>query len=247
MDGEKIKVIVKKYWPIALGAVVVIYLYEKNRNSSSAGSQVAYVPSSPDSNTSALQAQLQAAQIGIAQQQESDAAASATRQNVIQYTAALGGAAQDVGSAIASIYQAEGQLPAQAIASASAQNQTALAAAATVAATGVNALPNYLNAAANTTAAAYIPLTAYANGIGGMVSSVEGNSAATLNAVGGTGKGAAQSAASSAYAGAQQSGNQGAATVSGAATGASAGMAFGPYGAIAGGVIGGAMGYFGSN
>lgn len=246
MAGEQIKVMVKKYWPIAVGAVVVIYLYEKNKsNATNAGSQIAYVPA-PADNTSALQAQLQAAQIGLAQQQESDAAASAQQQSAIQYTAALGGAAQDVGSAIAQIYQAEGQLPAQAIASASAQNQTALVAAANVAATGANALPSYLNAAANVTASAYLPLASYAQGIGGIVTSVEGNSAATLNAVAGTGGTAAQSAASSATAGAMQSANQGRNTVNGAATGAATGAMFGPYGAVVGGVVGGAAGFFSS-
>lgn len=246
MDSEKLKIIVKKYWPIALGAVALWYLYTKMRGSSSAGSQAVYVPTSSGSDTSALQAQVTAAQIGLAQQQSDAAIAATQQQNVIQYTAALGGVAQDVGSSIAQIYQAEGQLPATAIAAAASQNQTALSAAATVAATGVAALPGYLNAAANTTAAAYLPLKSYAEGIGGMVSSVEGSSAATLNAVGGTGSSAANSAASSAYAGAAQSANQGRNTVNGAAAGASTGAMFGPYGAVAGGVIGGAMGYFGS-
>lgn len=215
MDGEKIKVIVKKYWPIAVGAVVVIYLYKKNAsNNASAGTQTVYVPtSSGTDNTQALQDQLQAAQIGLAQQQEQDAVANAQQQNTIQYTAALGATAGQVGSAIAQIYQAEGQLPAAAINAASQQNQVALAAAANVAASGVQALPGYLNAAANTTVAAYAPLAAYANGIGGMVQSTAQNSSQVLNAVSQSGNSSAQSAANAAGAGASANAQSSASTM----------------------------------
>lgn len=243
MDAKEI---VKKYWPVGLAAGAILFIVLKMRGGSSAQT-VSYVPaSSGTSDAAALQEQAQVAQIGLAQQAQVNAANNAEQTNAIQYTAALGTAAQNVGSAIASIYTAEAQLPATAIAAAANQNQVALSSAAQVAATGVAALPGTLNAAANMTAAAYLPLASYANGIGGIVSDVEGNSAATLNAVGGNGSSASNAAAASASAGAASSANRGSNTVNGAATGATAGAAFGPYGMAAGAVIGGVAGYMGS-
>lgn len=102
------------------------------------------------------------------------------------------------GQSAAAAYETEAELPATAINAAANQNQIALSSAAGVAAAGIQATPDYLNAVANLATASYLPFASYAKAISGMVGNVGQSATGILNAIGQSSQSSTSAAASSA-------------------------------------------------
>lgn len=149
----------RKYWPWALGGVVGIYIVSKYMGGTSATSNAG---SSYAAQLAAQSQQSAATTLGMAQiQAQSDAGNQAaniamaklaadtsaqTASETIAYNNSVASVAAGAGSAIAQVIQAQSLLPATAINSAMAQNQTTLTASASTAIAGINALPQIDNA-----------------------------------------------------------------------------------------------------
>lgn len=120
--------------------------------------------------------------------------------DVMAYINSVTGLVAATGNAAAAAYQTEAELPAAAINAAAGQNQVALSSAAGVAAAGISATPDYLNAASNLAAASYLPFNSFAKSVGAMVGNVGQSASGILNAIGQSSASSTSAAASSASA-----------------------------------------------
>lgn len=212
MNAEHMKDWAKKHWVLIAAGIAAIYLVSKYFGSSSSASSgtsdaatvAGYNAQIAASNAAAQSTsdQYQLAQNTLAAQSE-----ATTQQAQVANTTAIGSVIGQIGSAISSTIAAQSALPAAAINAVSINNQQALAGAATVAATGVVAVPGIMQAGANQIVASYAPVTAFGSTLVGLSQSIASMGMGAFNAVGSTATGGASAAASSAQTAANANAN----------------------------------------
>jgi hypothetical protein len=213
----------KKYWPWVAGAVVGYFVIVKLMGSGStsaaaSGASDASVLAAASANAAAANSAATTAnnQYQLAQTQLSDQNALATATLQAQSLAsgqaaqvanvsAIGGVITNIGTMISSTLASQAQIPVAAINAAAAGNQVALAAAASVASAGVQALPGTLSASAQLVEAQYAPLQSYGSTLVGLADGVASTAASAMNGVAQAGSSGASAAASSSAASVQAS------------------------------------------
>lgn len=170
----------KKYWPWGLGLVGAYFVYTK------------YFSAAAASNSGSLSGMLaaqsaagaQAAQVALSQQSLSAQQEAAQNAASVASTNASANLATATGGAISQIIAAQSAIPALAINTAGANNQTALQASAQLAETAYATLPQAMNAQANQIVAVNQQFGDYMAGSTNITTSALNSTAVGLNAVG---------------------------------------------------------------
>lgn len=201
------------YWPWAAGAVVGFILIKKVMGGSGAaastGASDASVLAGASANAAAANAASTSAgytyqlnQTALSDKMQFDTATLAAQGLAtgqaaqVANVSAIGGVIGQIGTLISGTLASQSVIPVAAINAAARGNQIALAASASVASAGIQALPGTLAASAQLVQAQYAPLQSYGSTVVGLSQSIASTSASAMNGLTNAATSADKSAAS---------------------------------------------------